>query len=93
MDERLSWEKDSEYKTDVEETDQREFFFHGRNVYYYSYKEVEHYGGSPTDVTLYCFLIENGRDETFELEIRDENFTTEGAFDPEAFLEKHLTMN
>ena len=93
VDERLSWEKDSEYKTDVEETDQREFFFHGRNVYYYSYKEVEHYGGSPTDVTLYCFLIENGRDETFELEIRDENFTTEGAFDPEAFLEKHLTMN
>ena len=93
VDERLKWEKDSDYKTDVEETDQREFFFYGRNVYYYSYKEVENYGSSPEDVTLYCFLIENGRDETFELEIREENLTTEGAFDPEAFLEKHLKMN
>ena len=93
VDESLKWEKDSDYKTDVEETDQREFFFYGRNVYYYSYKEVENYGSSPEDVTLYCFLIENGRDETFELEIREENLTTEGAFDPEAFLEKHLKMN
>ena len=93
VEEKLKWEQDSDYVSDVEETDRREFFFYGRNVYYYSYKEVEHYGGRPTDVTSYHFLIETDRDETLELEITEENLTIEGAFDPEAFLEKHLTMN
>ncbi len=93
IEDKLESEESSEYITDVELTNEKEFTFSGYDVYFFSYDKTEHYGNNPSDVRVYEYRIHIAQDDELYLWINDKYSVSEDAFDPETFLSDHLTMN
>ena len=87
----------SDYEYKIEKTDYRQFSFDGRTVRYYLYDVTEtekKYGTLP--VKFFWFVIEEGHGGEIVLAMEykgtfADEFNPE-SFDPESFLEKHLTI-
>ena len=87
----------SDYEYKIEKTDYRQFSFDGRTVRYYLYDVTEtekKYGNLP--VKFFWFVIEDGHGGEIILAMEykgtfADEFNPE-SFDPESFLEKHLTI-
>ena len=87
----------SDYEYKIEKTDYRQFSFDGRTVRYYLYDVTEtekKYGTLP--VKFFWFVIEEGHGGEIVLAMEykgtfADEFNPE-SFDPESFLEKHLTL-